>query len=178
MSTEIDNQTPADYQDAAFNLLWPFVRQRSGLDPQNYNDWPSYRSEQRAITRDLHDFRRLCGAVHWREFKPQEIRDAFRTSFSGRLSLIDSESGMPISLKYCTGQYVPTEYRKAACAVLARLLWNATRESMPASNGTVTLDIGGEPMEFEAYNGLTGGDWMRSRFRNEFGRGLASRWFG
>lgn len=38
-------------------------------------------------------------------------------------------------LEYTTGQYWPTEYRKAACAVLASALWAGAAASMPAESG-------------------------------------------
>lgn len=40
------------------------------------------------------------------------------------------------TVDYCTGQYFPTEYRRAVCAVLASALWDYTRENaMPAVYG-------------------------------------------
>ena len=33
------------------------------------------------------------------------------------------------------------------------------------------------PIITERYNGKTAGDWLRSSFRREFGRGIQSRWF-
>jgi hypothetical protein len=63
------------------------------------------------------------------------------------------------AVDYCTGQYWPTEYRKAACAVLSQAIWNWTRtQCMPADTA--------KP-----------GDYLRASFKREFGRGMASRWF-
>jgi hypothetical protein len=43
-----------------------------------------------------------------------------------------------VSIGYCTGQYFPTEYRRAVCAVLASALWEYTRgKAMPAPSFTV-----------------------------------------
>ena len=140
-----------------------FVRQRSGMDYRNYGDAASYRSEQRSITRDLHDYRALRSAVQWREsIDAAALKEAFR-AFSGRLTWDGKR------LDYCIGQYFPTEYRKAACAVLASALWDYTREhAMPLAPDGRAADRPG---------GLSPGGWLRRHFRREFGRGIATRWF-
>ena len=85
---------------------------------------------------------------------------AAKSAYAGRLSLTTDDSGA-VAVSYCTGQYWPTEYRKAACAVLAAALWARKREScMPADLGKVSP-----------------GEWLRKSFRADFGRGIASRWF-
>lgn len=58
-----------------------------------------------------------------------------------------------VAVEYTTGQYFPTEYRKAACAVLAQAIWDHWRHDC----GT--------------------GDDIRRRARREFGRSIASTWF-
>lgn len=65
------------------------------------------------------------------------------------------------AIDYTTGQYFPTEYRKAACAVLASALWDNMIDAVPGE---------GEGVK-------SAGDWLRAYFRREFGRGIASRWF-
>jgi hypothetical protein len=143
-------------RQAILDALDKFTRQRSGMDSRNYGDVASYRSEQRSITRDLHDFRALLAAVSLRDgIDATELKEAFR-AFSGRLTWDGSR------LDYCTGQYFPTEYRKAACAVLASALWEYTRAGMP-TGGT--------------HDGRSNGDYLRDYFRKEFGRGIANRWF-
>jgi hypothetical protein len=62
-------------------------------------------------------------------------------------------------LDYCTGQYWPTEYRRAACAVLASALWAYQRDNLKP-------DPDCRP-----------GDVLRAHFRKEFGRRIANRWF-
>ena len=44
-------------KEALINALNKFVRQRAGLKFGNYGDVTRYRAEQRAITRDRHDYR-------------------------------------------------------------------------------------------------------------------------
>lgn len=81
-------------------------------------------------------------------------------------------------IDYCTGQYFPTEYRRAACAVLSAAIWAWWREHcMPEKAGTIKR---GE-FAFDAYMRgkvrMSGGDWLRSNARREFSRGVAARWF-
>jgi hypothetical protein len=155
-------------------LLYTFIRQRPGFDPGNYSDWKSYQSEMRSVTRDRHDAERLLRQVELMESSIPEgaLREAFR-AFSGRLSLTDLPNG-DMRLDYCTGQYFPTEYRKAVCAVLAQALWDAKRESMPKGELRHNSETG---ETLERYDGLRAGDWLRSSFRREFGARMANRWF-
>ncbi len=110
---------------------------------------------------------------------------------------------MKVTIEYTTGQYMPTEYRKAVCAVLASALWEYTRDKcMPPVSGfsvrrwnerdvivrsynhrkdaeSFLKDSGGESWGHvvEHYAGRPAGDWLRAHFRQQFGRGIASRWF-
>lgn len=148
------------------DLLRAFAAQRPGLEFANYGDVRAWRAESRAITRDLHDARELLRAVEWRDgIDADALREAFR-AFSGRLTL--DESGAAPSLDYCTGQYFPTEYRKAVCAVCASALWNYYRDHcMPSA---------AQPSAYRAYV-KSPGDWLRATFKREFSARLARRWF-
>jgi hypothetical protein len=124
-----------------------FMHQRPGLDFANYGDVRLYRSEYAGILRDLHDAEKLLTAVSWREsITADDLKKAFR-AFSGRLTW-DGQR-----MDYCTGQYFPTEYRKAVCAVLASALWDYWRTPE------------------------TTGDDIRKKARKELGARLANRWF-
>ena len=71
-----------------------------------------------------------------------------------------------IGIDYCTGQYFPTEYRRAVCAVMASVLWNWKRtQCMPDSFRGATVPP------------TSPGDYLRAGFKREYGRGLAARWF-
>lgn len=129
--------------------LGAFMRQRPGLEYGNYGDPRSYRAELRSIARDLDDARRLLRSVELSSMTAETLRDAFPRAFSGRLSWDGAR------LSYCTGQYFPTEYRKAVCAVLARALW----------------------AHYRGEDGAISADGLRAMFRRTYGRGLASRWF-
>lgn len=151
------------------DTLWAFVNQRPGLEPQMYNDYKGYRAESRAVTRDLHDFRAIVSQIGWRDsITADDIIDASKHAFSGRLEITE----LPVQnagyygvnctyfrIDYTVGQYMPTEYRKAATAVLASALWNAARSDIPKDTENR-------------------GDFLRNRFAKEFGRGVSSRYFG
>ena len=140
---------------AVLDGLRRFIDQRSGIDARNYiRDWRdsegrrAFGSDRYAITRDGRDARRLLAFVDGIDIDVATIADATR---GGRLEL--SEDGREWS--YTAGQYFCTEYRAAACCLLARLVWQYLRDI----EGTKTADD------------------IRRRARGIFGRGIASRWF-
>jgi len=143
-------------KQAILDALRAFARQRPGLEFGNYGDAQAYRSELRSITRDLSDAQTLLAAV---ERSCITADDILRAADGGRLSI--TVDGDRVRIDYCTGQYWPTEYRKAVCRVLSGALWAHRRDC-----------------QFESViNGATPGDRLRASFRREFGRGLASRYF-
>lgn len=153
------------------SLLRAFINQRPGLDIANYGDVSSYRSELRGITRDRKEALELLRAIELRDsITAEDMREGFR-AFMGRLSLV-SKDGKP-ALEYCTGQYFPTEYRAAVCAVCASVLWAYMRDCMPTPDGHEISRTGA----IDTYDGLSAGEWLRRHFRREFGRGIQSRWF-
>lgn len=139
--------------------LHHWINQRPGLEPANYiSGWndtegrSAYRSESRSITRDLNDARYFLDYVAIRDsITAEQILDAARHSFSGRLSIEPDGDGFKVD--YCTGQYWPTEYRKAAAAVLKGAIWEWLRE------------------------GRTEPDTVRKAARREFPASIARRWF-
>ena len=134
-----------------------FISRRPGLEFCNYGDWAIYRAESREITKDRHHAEALIHAVAWRDsITADDIIEASRRAFSGRLEIEETEKGF--SLGYCAGQYYPTEYRKAACAVLASALWEYWRDSLPPECDHM-------------------GDAIRKTAKREMGRPIAARWF-
>ena len=96
-----------------------FARQRPGLEFDNYGDIASYRAESRQITRDLHEFNALFTLVESRtSITADDILKSAKNAYSGRLTITPD-----CKIKYCVGQYWPTEYRRAACAALSSALW-------------------------------------------------------
>ena len=135
---------------ALIAALRAFIAQRPGLDPCNYGDASGYRSESRSITQDRRHAETILANIEWRDsLTADNIIDASKHAFSGRLTIKEPEPGK-FRLNYCTGQYFPTEYRKAAAAVLASALWDYWR---------------------------TDGNSPSDRGRETFGRTIANRYF-
>lgn len=128
------------------------VRQRPGLEFGNYGDLSAYRKEYRSIQRDKRDFEALLKAVQRRTSISADDLLKATAAYSGRLTINEDEE-QRLTIKYCTGQYWPTEYRRAACAVLASALRGYWRTDLAI------------------------GDDVRRQARLEFGSGLANRWF-
>jgi hypothetical protein len=143
----------AQEREAIRACLAKFIAQRSGIDARDYfSDWrdkdgiAALRSDQFTVRRDGQEARRLLSYVHIWTVDPRHLKSAFRGAFAGRLSW-DGKG-----LDYTPGQYFATEYRAAACAVLALAIWRHWREDCGVSD-------------------------VRERAKREFGRGIASRWF-
>lgn len=139
MNTETQtNYTPATYaapdtlKANILEALRVFIRSRPGLDYANYGDAQTYRAELREITRDLKEAQTLLDAVERsHDLTGQALIDAASMAFSGRLNIQPVE-GDKVRIHYTTGQYYPTEYRRAVAAVAASALWDYVREtSMP-----------------------------------------------
>lgn len=141
-------------RDTIIDALRAWISQRPGLEFGNYGNIASYRAEVRNIGRDLSDARTLLRDVELSAVSADALKDAFQ-AYSGRLSWDGTR------LSYITGQYWPTEYRKAVCAVAAQALWDHYRD------GFATTAKGKE----------SDGDAIRRCFRERFGRRIARRWF-
>lgn len=127
-----------------------WIRQRPGLEFGNYGNVSSYRSELRSITKDGSEAKQLLRYVDMSQITGEQLALCFKRAFSGRLTWDGTK------LDYCTGQYWPTEYRRAACSVLASAIWAYWRDGMEGEHQ---------------------GDRLRKSAANTFGRGIASRWF-
>lgn len=174
-------------KQAICDALRTWINQRPGFDPNNY-DRTGYLSDSRTVQRQARDARELLRAVELSSITADALIAAFSRAFSGRLQMQFDPAGSSaaqkpgtVRISYCTGQYWCTEYRAAACAVLASALWKYTREEcMPPpeyrQHGSATKP----PMCTEAVYGplkVSAGEWLRFHFRQQFGRGIASRWF-
>lgn len=168
-------------KQAILSALNTFIRQRPGLEFGNYGDVSTYRAEMRSITKDRHHAQTLMAQVAWRDtITADDLIHAAESAFSGRLTI--REDGEKVIIDYCTGQYFPTEYRRAVCSVMAAALWSYTRDKcMPEPTGKIKAAHGfgafRSESEFDNIEGKTPGAWLRSHFRKEFGRGIAARWF-
>jgi hypothetical protein len=151
----MENTAMDTRKTALLQALRTWINQRPGLDPRDY-DRASYRSESRQITQDRSDAIEILGAVALRSYVTADhILQAAQHAFSGRLTITETAPGK-FKVDYCTGQYWPTEYRKAAAAVLASAYWHAYSTELPP---------------------LYDGNQMRDFFRGEFGPAIQGRWF-
>ena len=108
---------------ATMRAIAAYAAQRPGLEFGNYcSGWgdkegrAAYFSEARAITRDFGRVRDALHAAYYADATDADVIEAARSAFSGRLSITPRADG--VTIDYCTGQYWPTEYRKACAAVL------------------------------------------------------------
>ena len=136
-------------RETILSALDTFARQRPGLEYGNYGDPVSYRAEMRSITKDLHHARALLRVVGMSSIDSPALERAFKDAYSGRLSWDGKR------LDYCVGQYWPTEYRRAVCAVLASALWSFYRD----------------------YCCCDTGDKIRAAARRNLPLSVARRWF-
>lgn len=136
----------------ALEALEDFVNSRPGFDPRNYDSARSYREDYSVALRDLHDARALLRAMRWRDSITEER--VMQEAKGKRLSLSRTQDGR-VQIDYCTGQYYPTEYRRAVCRLLASVFWVYLREDCGHSTG----------------------DAIRAAARRELGARLARRWF-
>ena len=132
------------------SALRAFAFQRPGLEFGNYGSIESYRAEMRGITRSLTDAQAMLDAIRWRD---SITADDILRQATGRLTI--NIDGDKVRIDYCTGQYWPTEYRRAVASLLASVLWNYWRECSPGADG----------------------DKLRKMARDELGRGIAGRYF-
>ncbi len=145
MDTQLTDDQRAD---VVFSALAKWIKQRSRLDYANYGEIQPYRSDARQVAADGQRARKaLALARELRPARYDCLIDSFR-AFSGRLewrACVDrakcvakmctchddtawTANAYPhgcscgcawqSALRYTTGQYWPTEYRKASSAVL------------------------------------------------------------
>ena len=137
--------------------LSQFIKQRPGLEFGNYGDVGAYRAELRSITKSRHHAEALLSQIGWREsITADDIIRASQHAYSGRLTITRTDTG-GFRIDYCTGQYFPTEYRNAVCAVLSSVLWDYWRSDTTSGDGA--------------------GDRIRNTARKVLGRSIAQTWF-
>lgn len=132
MTTNAVVNTPIDVNEV-FDALEAFINKRPRLEFANYGAIAPYRAEIRSIAKDKkRAVEALAAARRSTTQDPALLADSLKRAFSGRLEWVADVSlpmldvnGDPVSvpfppghLEYTTGQYFPTEYRKAAASVL------------------------------------------------------------
>ena len=144
-------------KSAVISAMIRFINQRPGLEFANYGDVDAYRHDSSRITRDKHLAHRLVNYVMQRDsITAADIIEASKRAYAGRLQIDQiSQDGQEFEVNYCTGQYFPTEYRRAAACVLACAIWERLREDSPGTDA----------------------DHIRKAARRELGRTLAREFF-
>jgi len=143
------NGTVTDMDTSAvFETLRKWINKRPGLDKADYGIAPgqepnrvrwyegfhAWQQEMRSISADGTRARKaLREAMGLLPANPAILADSFR-AFSGRLEWKGDH------LSYCTGQYFPTEYRKAAAAVLETYIaaWKQAQNEVSPKTFTYT----------------------------------------
>jgi hypothetical protein len=117
---------------AMLDAMERHIAQRSGMDFRNYwtsDHWNAHTDARAAFMRDYRPMLRagkdaramlriLRAAAEWDGDTVARNLSTGQRAFAGRLTY-DAARG---EWEYTTGQYFPTEYRAAACAVLASAL--------------------------------------------------------
>ena len=129
-----------------------WIAQRPGLEFGNYGDVSSYRAEMRSIGKDLQHARAMVNYVAWHDSITAEMIMSAADN-GGRLTL--TVNGDKVRIDYVTGQYWPTEYRRAVCALMSSVIWAWLRE----------------------HGNCETGDDIRKAARRELGQSIANRWF-
>ena len=134
------------------DALHQWINQRPGLEFDNYGDVSSYRAEMRSIGKDLQHARAMVNYVAWHDSITAEMIMSAADN-GGRLTL--TVNGDKVTINYVTGQYWPTEYRRAVCALMSSVIWVWLRENCEYRTG----------------------DDIRKAARRELGNSIANRWF-
>jgi len=134
------------------DALHQWIAQRPGLEFSNYGNVSSYRAEMRSIGRDLQHARAMVNYVSWHDSITAEMIMSAADN-GGRLTL--TVNGDKVRIDYVTGQYWPTEYRRAVCALMSSVIWAWLRENCEYKTG----------------------DDIRKAARRELGQSIANRWF-
>lgn len=169
----------------AIGKLVEFAAQNPGLEFGNYGEWGAYNSERQSITRDWKNFVKALQAASDAGVTDKDVIEVAPRAFSGRLewkqahrSIDANGSTFPKDSHwdYCTGQYFPTEYRKAATVVLEY----ATREhlrSMPKVSRPTIETIA----QLKELNRMNGGCWFGKGEMAFFGTriesGILHEWY-
>ena len=130
--------------------LRKWIAQRPGLEFGNYGDVSSYRAEMRSIGKDLQHARAMINYVAWHDSITADM--ILHAAGSGRLTL--TADGDKVRIDYVTGQYWPTEYRRAVCHLMSSVIWAWLRENCDYKTG----------------------DDIRKAARRELGQSIARRW--
>lgn len=147
----------------AICALVDFATQNSGIQFGNYGDVASFRSEQRSIAADLKRFKAALYQASIDRVTDADVIAEAPHAFSGRLQWVGKaylrekhgiDTDYTPRWSYCTGQYFPTEYRKAAATLLEYAARRVRQGRTPAKRVVVSVS------ELRALNAENGGCWF------------------
>lgn len=160
----------------AISQLAAFAAQNSGLDFRNYytpgdgrpGAWregrKAYTQEARSIGADWRRFKAALVLAAAENVTDADVIAAAPGAFSGRLTWQADK----LAWEYCTGQYWPTEYRKAAAAVLEAAIRDV-RQARPATKRAVSSIA-----DLRRLNEQNGGCWFEPATMRFFGTRIES----
>lgn len=172
MTKRAQNAIPEWYaqKNPAIAALTAFAAQNAGLEFGNYGDVRAYREEQRNISEDWRRFKDAVAVAVAEGVTDAHVIAEAPHAFSGRLEWQTPANGVAHDShwNYCTGQYWPTEYRKAA----ATLMEYATRKAKQERPPTVAKveSIAG----LKALNAQNGMCWFEKSTMRFFGTRIES----
>jgi len=161
----------------ALCALADFAAQNPGLDFANYGQAKAYNDEMASISQDWKRFKLAVALAANEGVTDAAIIAAAPSAFSGRLTWVSNDylrenHGMNTDYTprwdYCTGQYWPTEYRKAAATVLEQAIRD-TRRARPASKA-----IPQSIADLRRLNEQNGGCWFEPSTMRFFGTRIES----
>lgn len=168
MSTTTTEVTCAEI----FQELDKWIRKNPGLDPRDYgadaNGRMAYREEALNIRHDARRARKALREARLMKPRADVLLDSFR-AFSGRLEWKDGR------LSYTTGQYWPTEYRKAAASVLEQYVTTSKQIDFTENPRTFTYTT---MADVKAANKAVGGSWFSAENMRFFNARIESGLIG
>ena len=158
------------------NALRVFISQRSGIDYQNYDSGDrrgsreAYMNDYKPIlaygkaARDMLRF-----VANHDSITSENLLDAARRAFSGRLEIVERKG--KVVCDYTTGQYFPTEYRRAAFEVLSHAIREGILRDLPEP--TLGRELTGETVKL--YDGKRLREYVNGQAENSLGRSFCRR---
>lgn len=152
-------------ENPAIAALVAFAAQEPGLDPADYGG--NNRALQEELQSIRSDWDRFVTGLH--EAGADGVTDAHVLAEAKRRLTAKMEDGQFVRWEYCTGQYFPTEYRKAAASLIEDAASAVRRARPPVKQMPRTID------ELKALNKKNGGHWFDRGSMAFFGTRIESK---
>lgn len=141
-------------ESSAISQLVAFAAQNSGLEYANYGELKSYNQEARSISQDWRRFKAALIAASLSGVTDANVIAEAPHAFSGRLTWHETALPKLSYWEYTTGQYFPTEYRKAAATLLEYATRKAKQSRPPAKAKVSSIS------DLQRLNEQNGGCWF------------------